>query len=59
MFIGKTPEEKRKLIKGAYNEVFTALKPNDLAAIGVFQRDRDEIKENSELFDEWCDESNY
>ena len=59
MFIGKTPEEKRKLIKGAYNEVFTALKPNDLAAIGVFQRDRDEIKENSELFDEWCEESNY
>ena len=59
MFIGKTPEEKRKLIKGAYNEVFTALKPNDLAAIGVFQRDRDEIKENSELFDEWCKESNY
>lgn len=57
MFIGKTPEEKRRLIKGAYNEVFTALKPDDLAAIGVFQRDRDEIGENAELFDEWWKES--
>ncbi len=53
MFIDKTEEEKRELIKGVYEEVFTALKPNDLAAIGVFQRDIDEAKENLELYDEW------
>jgi hypothetical protein len=53
MFLNKTEEEKRELIKGAYNEVFTALKPNDLAAIGVFQRDNDQIKENYELYEEW------
>ena len=53
MFLGKTQEEKRKLIKGAYDEVFSVLKPDDLAAIGVFQRDSDQIKENADLFDEW------
>lgn len=54
LFQGKTPEEKRALIKKAYNEVFTALKPNDLAAIGVFQRDSDQIREDAELFNEWA-----
>ena len=56
MFIGKTDEERRALIKGAYEEVFTALKPNDIAAIGVFQRDTDEVKENVVLFNEWYEE---
>ena len=53
MFLGKTEEEKREAIKGVYEEVFTALKPNDLAAIGVFQRDGDQIGENAELYNEW------
>ena len=53
MFIGKTEEEKRQLIKNAYDEVFSALKPNDLGAIGVFQRDSDQIKENADLYNEW------
>ena len=53
MFLGKTEEEKREIIKGAYDEVFTALKPNDVAAIGVFPRDMDQIKQNADLFDEW------
>lgn len=56
MFNGKTQEEKRQAIKGAYNEVFTALKPNDLAAIGVFQRDMDELTEDVALYDEWYSE---
>lgn len=56
MFIGKTEEEKRQAIKGAYEEVFTALKPNDIAAIGVFQRDRDEATENAKLYEEWYNE---
>ena len=56
MFIGKTEEEKRQLIKNAYDEVFTALKPNDLGAIGVFQRDSDQIRENAELYEEWYNE---
>ena len=56
IFIGKTDEERRKLIKGVYDEVFSALKPNDLAAIGVFQRDFDQLQENAEVFEEWCKE---
>ena len=58
MFVDKTEEEKRGIIKGVYEEVFGALKPNDLAAIGVFQRDRDQITENAALFDEWYNEKN-
>jgi hypothetical protein len=53
MFLGKTQEEKREVIKGVYEEVFSALKPNDLGAIGVFQRDSDQISENAELYREW------
>lgn len=56
IFIGKTDEERRKLIKGVYEEVFSALKPNDLATIGVFQRDFDQLQENAEVFEEWCKE---
>ena len=56
MFIGKNEEEKRAAIKNAYNEVFTSLKPNDLGAIGVFQRDSNQIKENAELYEEWYNE---
>lgn len=58
MFLNKTEEQKRELIKGVYEEVFSALKPNDLAAIGVFQRDRDEVKENYDLYMEWYNSKN-
>ncbi len=53
MFLGKSEEQIRAQIQNAYDEVFTALKPNDLAAIGVFQRDKDELKEDVELYEEW------
>ncbi len=53
MFTGLTPTEKRAKIRSVYDTVFTALKPNDLAAIGVFQRDCDQLKENAELYEEW------
>ena len=53
MFLKKTEEEKREIIKGVYEEVFTSLKPNDVAAIGVFQRDKDQAKENMDLYEAW------
>ena len=56
MFLGKSEEEKKQLIKGAYDQVFSALKPNDIGAVGVFQRDGDQIKENADLLDEWYKE---
>lgn len=55
MFLGKSEEEKRQAIKAVYDEVFTALKPNDMAVIGVFQRDLDQIGENIALYNEWYD----
>ena len=59
MFLkAKTSEEKQQIIKNAYHEVFTALKPNDLAAIGVFQRDSNQAKENANLFNAWDEEVN-
>ena len=56
LFINKTEEEKREIIKDAYNEIFTALKPDDFAAIGVFQRDEDQLKEDMELYNEWYEQ---
>ena len=56
MFYGKTPEEIRQTIKGVYEEVFSALKPNDMGVIGAFQKDGDQITENAQLFDEWASE---
>ena len=53
MFLKKTQEEKREIIKGVYEEVFSALKPNDIAAIGIFQRDMDQAKEDMDLYEEW------
>jgi len=48
-------EEKKKAIKGIYEEIFPQLKPNDFAAMGVFQRDEDQARENVELFNEWAE----
>lgn len=59
MFIGKNEKEKREVIKNVYDEVFTSLRPNDMGAIGVFQRDTDQIKENSELYEEWYREKGH
>lgn len=54
MFLNRTEEEKRRLIKNVYEEIFTALKPDDMAVIGVFQRDLDQLAENKALYEEWC-----
>ena len=54
MLVETETEERRALIEDAYNTIFTALKPNDFAAMGIFQRDRDQIEENVSVFDEWA-----
>ena len=38
MLVGKTQEEKREIIKGVYEEVFTALNPNAIVWAGMFFR---------------------
>ena len=57
MFLNKTPEQIRALVKDSYNTVFSALKPNDMAVFGIFQRDKDELKENIEVYEEWYRET--
>jgi len=54
MLVGKTKEEREKLIAGVYDEVFTELKPDDFAIMGVFQRDEDELGMNIRIFNEWA-----
>ena len=56
LLLNKTPEEKRKAIKETYDEIFTALKPNDFCAMGIFQRDEDQLKENVDIYNEWYNE---
>ncbi len=46
----------RETIKNCYREVFSALKPNDLGAVGMFTKYTDQIKEDIELYHEVMDE---
>jgi len=57
MLVDKEPAEKRQIIKGVYEEVFPALKPNDFAAMGVFQKNEDQLRENVSIYNEWYEES--
>ncbi len=56
MFMHKPEKTVRAGIKEAYREVFSAIKPGDLAAIGVFQKYKDQLREDAELFDEVLNE---
>lgn len=51
-------EEKRANIKDAYNTIFTTLKPNDFAVMGIFQKYSDQLTENVEIYNEWYNEQN-
>ena len=49
MFYGKAPGEIPKIVEEAFRETLGNIKPNDLMAVGFFQRDRDQIGENAEI----------
>ena len=42
----------REDLKKSFIETYENIKPNDLAAVGVFQRDYDQLKENAQIMDE-------
>ena len=46
------PEKVKEKIRGIYREVFTKIKPNDIAAIGIFNKYKNQMKEDAELFEE-------
>lgn len=52
MFSKMSKEQIREAIKASYREVFSAIKPGDAAAIGVFQKYGDQIREDAELFEQ-------
>lgn len=53
MLVEREEEERRALIKDAYNTIFTSLKPDDFAVAGIFQKYHDQLTENVSVFNEW------
>ena len=58
MVTAVSEEEKRARIKDAYNTIFTSLKPDDFAVMGIFQKYSDQLGENVEIYNEWYNEQN-
>ncbi len=49
IFYDKTPVQVTAAAEAATRETFENIKPTDLAAIGCFQRDKDQLRENAEI----------
>ena len=49
VFNNKTPEEVPGVLENVYKEVFNNIKPNDVVCIGVYQKFKDQLKENAEI----------
>jgi len=49
MFIGKTADQVRTAAEAAFRETYDHIKPGDLACIGVFQKHRNELREDAEI----------
>ena len=57
MLVDREEKDRRALIKDSYNTIFNALKPDDLAVMGVFQKHHDQLSENVSVFNEWEQEN--
>ncbi len=49
IFRGKSPEEASAAAEAALRETFGGVKPGDLAAVGVFQKHKNQLRENAAL----------
>jgi len=47
VFNGKAPEEIPGVLEGVYSEVYRNIKPGDVACVGVYQKFKDQLKENA------------
>jgi len=56
MLVEESEESRRRLIKDTYNTIFNTLKPNDFAAMGIYQKHHDQLTENVSAFNEWAAE---
>ena len=48
VFNNKTPEEIPGVLESVYTTVYENIKPNDIACIGVYQKYKDQLKENAD-----------
>ena len=53
MLVEKSESERRAAILDAYTAVFSSLKPDDCAAIGIFQKHHDQLLEDVSVFEQW------
>jgi len=49
VLIGKTEDEYPAVIEKYMAEVYVNIKPTDVVCVGVFQRDKDQLKENADI----------
>ena len=49
LFLGHTKDEYPAIVEEAMKEVYSAIKPNDIATVGIFQRDNNQLREDAEL----------
>ncbi len=49
LLYGRTPEEIPGVVEDAFRETFDGIKPTDLATVGFFQRDKDQLRENAQI----------
>ena len=49
VFYNKPEEEIPAIVEGVFRETFENIKPNDLVCIGVFQKYKNQIKENTDI----------
>ena len=54
MLVEKPEEERRALIRDTYDTIFTSLKPDDFAVMGIYQKNHDQLTENVSVFNEWA-----
>ena len=49
VFNNKTPEEVPGVVESVFETVYDNIKPNDVACIGVYQKFKDQLRENAEI----------
>jgi hypothetical protein len=49
IFIGKKKEEYPDILTKYMSEAYASIKDNDIVCVGVFQRDLDQLKQNSTI----------
>ena len=54
MLVEREKAEREVLIEDTYNTIFTSLKPDDFAVVGVFQKHHDQLTENVSVFNKWA-----